>query len=385
MVEIPDDRGFCLNGRCFDRETLIQLSPQLDPFSRKSFILHLDEALVKAADSGNTALVERLLAAGADVNAKDNYGDTALIAAADDGHTDIVERLLAAGADVNAQNNDGRTPLIAAAKGGNINPWDDEDYIRVARERSTDIVRRLLAVQGIKVNAQNKDGETALTIAALFSNADIVRLLLAAGADVNAKNKDGMTALMHAADEFATDADIVERLLAAPGADVNAKDKGGMTALMLAAFNGHLDMVERLLAAGADVNAKDKDGETALIAAADDGHTDIVERLLAAGADVNAQNKDGDTAWMKAADRGHTAIVNLIRGLIARRRFRGVVRSRRPLRDAKVRAAERVYAPPGAFLDEEGNPSKEGGPGYIEVFNRQMPNFEEGVVGEKSL
>jgi hypothetical protein len=34
MVEIPMDQGFCLNGRCFDRETLRQL--EKEPFSRKS-------------------------------------------------------------------------------------------------------------------------------------------------------------------------------------------------------------------------------------------------------------------------------------------------------------------------------------------------------------
>ena len=336
-----------MNGRCFDRETLIQLSPQLDPFSRKPFVYDLNKALRVVVREGRADIVERLLAAGADVNAQDDkYGDTA---------------------------------LMEAVKWENVNFWDDPDFIPVSPEQSTDIVRRLLAVQGIKVNAQNKVGETALLNAARFSNADNVRLLLAAGADVNVKDKYGETVLMAAAEMGHTD--IVELLLAAPGIDVNAKDKDwtGWTALMTAVLNEHLDIVERLLASGADVNAKDINGETVLFIAAERGDTDIAELLLAAGADVNAKNQDGDTALMKAADRGHTAIVNLIRGLIARRRFRGVVRSRRPLRDAKVRAAERVYAPPGAFLDEEGNLSKEGGPGYIEVFNRQMPNFEEGV------
>ena len=307
----------------------------------------LDQALVKAVESGNTALVERLLAAGADVNAKDKDGSTAL--------------------------------MLAAQTDDDIIWGDDADAIRVSRERSTDIVRRLLAVQGIKVNAQNEDGDTALLNAAYTGHTDIVRLLLAAGADVNAQNEDGDTALLHAAHYEYTD---IARLLLAAGADVNAKYKDGDTALMWAAFNGHLDMVivRLLLAAGADVNAQNEYGSTALMWAAQAGHTDIVDRLLAVqGIDVNAKNKDGDTALTKAAQEGHTAIVNLIRGVIARRRFRGVVRLGRPLRDAKVRAAERVYAPPGAFLDEEGNLSKEGGPGYIEVFNRQMPNFEEGV------
>jgi hypothetical protein len=67
----------CLNGRCFDRETLRQL--EKEPFSRKSFDV-LDDpgyALFEAADRGDTALVGRLLAVpGIDVNAKDNRGMT---------------------------------------------------------------------------------------------------------------------------------------------------------------------------------------------------------------------------------------------------------------------------------------------------------------------
>ena len=68
--------------------------------------------LMKAADRGNVAEVQRLLAAGAPVNAKDNDGETALMMAADDGHAAVVKLLLEAGAAVNDADEDGETPQL---------------------------------------------------------------------------------------------------------------------------------------------------------------------------------------------------------------------------------------------------------------------------------
>ena len=60
--------------------------------------------------------MKALVAAGADVNAKDNFGRSALILAAGNGATNTVESLIALHADVNARNAQGSTPL-AMAKG----------------------------------------------------------------------------------------------------------------------------------------------------------------------------------------------------------------------------------------------------------------------------
>ena len=56
-----------------------------------------------AAKSGDAALVESLIEAGADVNEKDALDQTALHIAADGGFSDVASILLDKGADVNAR------------------------------------------------------------------------------------------------------------------------------------------------------------------------------------------------------------------------------------------------------------------------------------------
>ena len=71
----------------------------------------------KAAGEGNIEVVKQHLAAGTDVNAKNDGGYTPLDYAAFNGHKEIVELLIAKGADVNAKNVDGETPLDWAISG----------------------------------------------------------------------------------------------------------------------------------------------------------------------------------------------------------------------------------------------------------------------------
>ena len=70
-----------------------------------------DISIYDAANDGNIEAVQQHLAAGRDVNAKNDFGSTPLIAAAHEGHKEITKLLLATGADLNAKDNGGATPL----------------------------------------------------------------------------------------------------------------------------------------------------------------------------------------------------------------------------------------------------------------------------------
>ncbi len=77
-------------------------------------------------------------------------------------------------------------------------------------------------------------------------------------ADINAQDRNGGTALIWAA---WNDRNIIVKLLIAAGADLNAQDNHDFTALLGAALRGHNNMVQLLIAEGADqtiVNKKDR-------------------------------------------------------------------------------------------------------------------------------
>jgi len=77
-----------------------------------------EEALWAAAKKGDAAAIESLLAGGADVNARTDYGVTALLLATQRGHTDAVRALLAHRANPNLEDTFYKlTPLGLAASG----------------------------------------------------------------------------------------------------------------------------------------------------------------------------------------------------------------------------------------------------------------------------
>jgi ankyrin repeat protein len=76
--------------------------------------------LHSAVAGGHEAVVEVLLAAGADPNVTQRHGWTPLQGAAANGLLASVERLLEAGADPGARNDDGRTALDVAREGGHL-------------------------------------------------------------------------------------------------------------------------------------------------------------------------------------------------------------------------------------------------------------------------
>jgi ankyrin repeat protein len=97
--------------------------------------------------------VRPLLDRGADVNSKDNkWGRTTLLEAANRGHEAVVRLLLGHGADVNAKNEWGQTALHEAAY-----IW--KELYREA-SRGYEAVVQLLLDRGTDINAKDDDGRT---------------------------------------------------------------------------------------------------------------------------------------------------------------------------------------------------------------------------------
>ena len=218
--------------------------------------------------------------------------DISIHDAAFEGDIEAVKQHLSAGADVNAKNDDGETPLDFAR-------GETADLLRkhggkhgvisgAAAIGDIEAVKEFLAA-GTDVNAKNLSEWTPLHSAALNGHKEIVELLIAEGADVNAKNGFGETPL-HSA--IALDNKEVAELLISKGADVNAKEKlADATPLYLAAKFGYKKIAELLIAKGADVNAKDDDGITRLDWAIDRKYSEIADLLRKHGGKTGEELK----------------------------------------------------------------------------------------------
>ncbi|MBD0391627.1 ankyrin repeat domain-containing protein [Wolbachia endosymbiont of Pentalonia nigronervosa] len=185
--------------------------------------------------------------------------------------------LIAAGANVNAKGSSGEdTPLHHAAAFGRL-----------------DIVKALLAIEGIEVNAVDNAQATPLHYAAMWGHIKIVEALLAVkGIKVNAKDDKGKTPLHYAA--MRGYIKIVEALLAVEGIEVNAKDHEGKTPLHYAAMRDHLKIVDALLEKkDIEVNAVDDEGNTPLYYAGrhSGSNTDIIRALVNKGAKIHIVEK----------------------------------------------------------------------------------------------
>lgn len=121
----------------------------------------------------------------------------------------VQDLLVKPGTDVNAHDMDGWTPLHCAC--GQEEPCSEEQLL---------ILKALLAVKGIQVDARSNTQATPLLFACQNNDFEAVQVLLAAKANVN------------------------------------VQDDNVATPLNLACFNGHLGMVNALLTAGAEVNAQ---------------------------------------------------------------------------------------------------------------------------------
>jgi len=237
-------------------------------------------ALHWAVERDDLEAADLLIAAGARVAARTREGVTPIQLAAVNGSAALLERLVRAGADVNA-------PLT---------PTGDTPLMMAARTGKTDAIRVLLEA-GAQVNAQESwGGTTPLLWAVSEGHSDAATLLIDAGADVNARSHYVAAANGRG---FEGRTPVGGRTEAKPEEFAS----GWLTPLMLAAREGHLELTRILLRSGADIDAGAGDGKTALSIAIFNGNYALASLLVDNQADVNKADVQRFTPLFWAVDR----------------------------------------------------------------------------------
>lgn len=204
-----------------------------------------------------------------------------------------IEYLLKRGANIDARDQDGQTPLMAAVKSGDLS-----------------IINGLLAYKA-NPNLQDHDGWTAAMYGVRSNEPKIFRLLGKFKADFNKVNKDGLTALALAIVDNKANA-AVAMLDNQANPDI-AMGEAKYNAMMLAVKKGNLQMVQTLLQYKANPNAKNAAGLTPLMIAAFDNQDMIVSLLLKSGADPALKDSIGKTALNMAEENQAEKTVGLLK------------------------------------------------------------------------
>lgn len=225
--------------------------------------------LMVAARWGYNEIIEVLLNAGANVNAKDRasaIGEgrlTALHHACLVGRLSTAELLLKNGADPDCVSQSLRTPLSDLLEMGN-------KYLPP-----------VLLEHGAAPNGPAECWEPPVVAAAGENDSGMVKELLKRRADPNRIGRSGNLALA-----YTTSVECARELLQ-HGAQVNTRNGEGNTPLLALIKTGSIPLIKCLIDAGADVNVTDKEGFTPLERVCITPRIEVAELLVAAGAHVN--------------------------------------------------------------------------------------------------
>ena len=246
-----------------------------------------DMELLRAMRYGDQASVLRLLESVPDD--KINYpissaNDNTLLHLAvlyagrskNEGGSAIIEKLLSMGSDINRMNNKGQSPIFQAAS---------------LRHASVSLLEFLVA-NGADINKRDLQGNTPLHFYASTANANFIEKSVALGANVNAANNLGATPLMNAAARNSIES--LQALLHS-GADIKAADKSMATALHYSAQRGDISVIDFLVTNGLSIDAKTADGKTVLSMLAERQKWPVVRLFLERGANPHVPMRDGPT------------------------------------------------------------------------------------------
>lgn len=262
-----------------------------------------DTPLIRAAASDKTEIVEMLISSGANLNHQGAHGLTALHWAAGKNKADIVEILVTQGADITISSNHG-SPLELALKQNSVQAGKilekrqeqinvKNDIFKAIDANDEDAISKLIQSNKKNLENRNADGDTPLLYCLKNKKSKLASKFIAVPVDINAQDKDGNTALHLAAQNGLTAT--IKKLLKNTTCNSNKKNNAGQTPLMLAAQQKNQHVPKHLIDGGAQLNEQDKNGKTALHYAVEKKNEALVKNLIQAGALVDIKDNNNKT------------------------------------------------------------------------------------------
>lgn len=286
-----------------------------------------DAPLHRAVGNGHITTAEFLLAAKADVNAKNHTGSTALLLASSSGTVEMVRTLIRARAELESADIDPDTPLMRAIQGKRtkvvqilleakacVTPKMTTEMTPAESMFLAEAIRSGVMSSSSKVakpsssssvsSASVKPGAASIDISdASFLKAvksgelSQIKKMIEAGVNLEASNADQNTALMLA---ILSDKEKVADYLLESKANPRTFNAKNQHPLYLAASKGYTKLLSRLisLSDSATLNAEDEDGYTVLMRVAKNkiDSCENIQQLLAAKAEPGLKNHRGETA-----------------------------------------------------------------------------------------
>uniref|UniRef100_A0A1S4GZ44 Ankyrin n=1 Tax=Anopheles gambiae TaxID=7165 RepID=A0A1S4GZ44_ANOGA len=285
--------------------TLTALSPTHRGISTTTTPKHPHQLFFCAARDGYNRILEYLLEGALfDVNAKDTIGSTALFHALSRAPLDTLDILLRYGADVEHSNQFGHNVLSIAAMNNRL------DALQYFVNNFPTLVRLLDAVE---VDTKNSVLHLAVLRGALEIVQYCVKLHRTGGISLDAQNKEGFTALHISAQ---TGHEAIFGYLLSHGANATIPSANGQSILHTAICNRNLNIVQIIHRAGVlplEQDLFDHDERSPLHYAVLSRQVEVVREVLKLpGLPLNHADARGNTALHLAAEFQYVDIYNLL-------------------------------------------------------------------------
>ena len=344
-------------------ETAVYIAVEYGQYQACTFIINrganistakqlLPDLLAMVAKEGDEEMLKNVLNAGADLDKENKAGKTALYIGIKYGHYDICKLLISrwanirtvkplfadliaiavqhedkdmlrnvfdAGADIDEPNKAGKTALYISAEtghyyackfmitnGANISTAKPlyANLIAMAVEHYDEDMWRNMLNAGADKDDENKDGETALYIAAYHDHYYACKFLINRGANISTTKQWDVNLLAMAAKQG--DEEMFKNILNA-GIDIDSDwwPGCGRNAMCIAVKRGQYDTCKFLINRGANISTAKSYFANLLAMAVAHGDEELWSNLLNAGADLNNKNWSKKTALYITAEHGN--------------------------------------------------------------------------------